>query len=133
MKSVLVLVDVIFATVLVGGCQGRQPKTATQLMQEFKNDPEAALIRYKHQRVTFTGILRRPPWEKAIYQYGGGKDALVYFITDTPGEWFFCDTPYGDNLRHLREGDRYVVSGTVYHFESEGKLFLMKCTLQRVD
>jgi hypothetical protein len=122
-----------FVTIALSGCQADRPKTAAELMQEFKNDSQGALQRYQYRTVAFTGVLKRPPWEKAIYQYEGGKEALVYFVTDKPDEWFFCITDYRESLRELREGDRYLVSGIVYRFESEGKLFLTKCSLEKLD
>jgi hypothetical protein len=105
--------------------------TATDLMREFKSDPQGALEKYRARTVTFKGVLKRPPWEKVIYQYEGGTGALVYFVTDNPGEWIFCITPHHEKLHELQEGTEYVVSGTVYHFESEGNLFLMGCSLRK--
>jgi hypothetical protein len=42
----------------------------------------------------------------------------------------FCDVPYDDSLQKLQEGREYIVSGTVYHVEGEGKLFLTECTVR---
>jgi stage IV sporulation protein FB len=107
--------------------------SATDLMQWYKSDPDRVNGIGRTWPVTFKGVLRKPPWEPALYQYGGGKDALVYFVTDNPGEWIFCDTEYSDFLMELQEGRPYIVSGIVYHFEREGKLFLTRCSLRRAD
>jgi hypothetical protein len=81
----------------------------------------------------FKGVLRKPPWEKTLYQYEGGDEALVYFVTDNPDEWIFCTTKYDEHLAELQEGRHYLVSGVVYHFESEGKLFLTRCSIRKAD
>jgi hypothetical protein len=108
------------------------PVAAAALVREFRAGPAAALARYRFWPAAFVGVLARPPWEREIYQYGGGRNALVYFVTGNPGEWLFCMTRYSESLRELEEGDRYLVYGTVYHFEDEGKLFLRECTLVRL-
>jgi hypothetical protein len=108
------------------------PKPAAELMREFKDDPAKARRRYQFWTAAFTGVLMRPSWEPGPYQYGGGERALVYFATGTPGEWISCIIDYRDELRELREGDRFLVSGTVYHFESEGRLFLTDCSLKKI-
>src|SRR5262249_12647746 len=86
------------------------------LMQEFRSDPGSAMTRYGYRRIRFNAVLKRPPWEEALYQYGGGDEAMVYFVTDRPDEWLFCSVPYDDTLRELTEGSRYRVSGEIYHF-----------------
>ena len=133
MKFIMAVSALILLPIAVGGCKEARPKTGAELMQEFKNDRQGALERYQYRPVAFTGILKRPPWEKEIYQYEGGKEALVYFVTGNPEEWFFCITDYHDNLRELKEGDRYLVSGTLFHFDPDGKMFLSKCSLEKLD
>jgi stage IV sporulation protein FB len=63
--------------------------TATDLMHRYKVRPDGADLMWQIWPETFRGVLRKPPWEKALYQYEGGQEALVYFVTDNPGEWIF--------------------------------------------
>jgi len=113
--------------------QDSQIATATDLMREFKKDPDGAMGRYGGlRRVSFKAVLKKPPWEKALYQYEGGEEAMVYFVTDNPNEWLFCTVPYDDKLRELKGGAQYRVSGNIYYFESEGKLFLSHCSVKRL-
>lgn len=71
------------------------PKTATNLVREFNNNHQAAMAWYEWRYVTFSAVLRKPPWEPALIQYKNGeKEALVYFETDNPGEWVFCIRRY---------------------------------------
>jgi stage IV sporulation protein FB len=107
--------------------------SATALMERYKRDPDAATALGWLRPVTFKGVLRKPPWEPALYQYGGGSDALVYFVTDNPGEWIFCEIEYNERLGELQEGGQYIVSGKVYHFDRDGKLFLRRCSLRKAD
>jgi hypothetical protein len=106
--------------------------TATQLMQSYKSNPDRANP-WQIWPVTFRGVLRKPPWEEAVYQYGGGEEAMVYFATDNPDEWIFCTTEYDDQLAGLQEGRQYYVSGVVYSFEPDGKLFLARCSLRKAE
>ena len=101
-------------------------------MREFKGDAQGSLEKYKYKTVTFTGEVKKPPWEKAIIQHEGGSEALIYFVTGNPDEWFFCDVKYERWLNEVKEGDRFLVTGTLYHFESAGKLFLTKCSLKKL-
>ncbi len=107
--------------------------TATELMQRYKNDPDRAAGTWRIWPVTFRGVLRKPPWEKALYQYEGGEEALVYFVTNNPDEWIFCTTKYDEHLAELQEGRQYFVSGIVYHFENKGNLFLARCSIRKAD
>jgi hypothetical protein len=106
--------------------------TATDLMREFRSDP-GAMEKYGHRRITFNAVLKRPRWEKALCQYEGGKEALIYFVTDSPDEWLFCILPYDEGLRNLKEGGLYRVSGEIFYFEKEGKLFLHHCSVKLIS
>jgi hypothetical protein len=110
--------------------------TATDLVREFKNDPEGAMQKYGHRRLTFTGILKRPNWEGALYQYEGGYNAMVYFATNDPEGWLFCIVPHDNSLRELKEGARYCVSGKIYHYDEAGgvsNLFLQRCSVKLLE
>jgi Zn-dependent protease len=109
------------------------PRTAAELMQEFRKDGSRALDKYKYRTVTFKGMVKRPPWAKTLVQHDGGKDALIYIATGNPGEWIFCDIQFTDRVRDLEEGDQCIVTGVVYHFENEGKLFLTRGTVRKVE
>src|SRR5262249_25404824 len=85
------------------------------------------------KKLLFKGVLRKPPWGKTLYQYEGGDEALGYFVTDNPDEGSFWTTKYDEHLAELQEGRHYLVSGVVYHFESEGKLFLTRCSIRKAD
>jgi Zn-dependent protease len=130
----ILLVAVSMAVAWIGMGRHLSTPTATQVMQHYRDHPEHArgLWRFVWP-ARFRGVLRKPPWEKTLYQYEDGDLALVYFVTDNPGEWIFCDVCYDEKVRSLQEGREYIVSGTVYHVEAEGKLFLMDCALQEAD
>jgi hypothetical protein len=95
------------------------------------------MAKYKpwwQRTVRFEATLRRPPWQADLIQYEDGwEEALVYFETDVPGEWVYCSTPYTASLRRLEEGRKDLVTGAVYHFEQEGKLFLLRCTISPIE
>lgn len=127
---VMIMLGMAAVLVALSELRDYEISTATDLMREFKKDPRRAMEWYGHRKVAFRAVLKRPPWEKAIFQYGGGKEALVYFVTDGANEWLFCTVPYRDALRELREGREYNVTGEIYHFEDSGKLFLSHCSIR---
>jgi len=63
----------------------------------------------------------------------GKGERLLYFVTDNPDEWLFCNLPYDEKLRELKEGGQYRVSGEVYYFERTGKLFLLHCSVKLIS
>ena len=110
--------------------------TATDLIREFKNDPDGAMRKYGHRSLTFKGVLQKPRWEKEVIQYEGGDNAMIYFVTHDPEGWLFCIVPYDSKLRDLKEGAQYRVSGKIYHYdENEGKsnLFLSRCSVKLIE
>jgi Zn-dependent protease len=106
--------------------------TANDLMEAFKEDPQGAMRKYGHRRITFKAILRRRPGEDFLYQDDHFGNALVYFGTDDSNEWIFCMVAYDKPLGTLNEGSLYRVSGEVYHFEERRNLFLHRCSLRLI-
>ena len=113
---------------------GIYPMTATALVREFKNSQPGGRSWYPWSYVTFSGVLRQPPWEPALIQYKpGDKEAAIYFETDNPGEWIFCIVPYSEKLREVQEGRRYIVTGHVFYYQAGGQLSLMDCSIKPAD